>query len=375
MRVLLLSKALVSGQYQTKLTTLAAQKNLELIVVVPPAWQDERGRIVLEKRHTQGYELIVAPIRFNGHFHLHYYPTINQILTRAQPDIFHIDEEPYNYATFHAARASRQINARVKIIFFCWQNILRQYPFPFAQMEQYMYRAADAAIAGSGESKNILQRKGFSKPVRVIPQFGVPDAFAPRPTARAQNDFLIGYAGRLVPEKGVDVLLRAVANLRGEWQLHIVGSGPEKNSLAELAEALGIRARVTFTPWVSSGEMPNFFNSLDVLVVPSLTRANWKEQFGRVLMEAMACGIPVIGSASGEIPNVIGDAGIVVPENDAEAITRALETLRANPALRQQYAQQGHARVLQNFSERRIAEDTYALYQTLMQTSAPIAKH
>lgn len=384
MRVLMLSKACIVGQYQTKLTTLAAKPNLDLTVVVPPSWRDERGTIPLEKKYTTGYDLVVAPIRFNGHFHLHYYPTLPSILARVRPDILHIDEEPYNLATFHAARAMRRLKpnalypTQARILFFSWQNILRQYPPPFSWLEQNVFQNADAAIAGNQEAEKNLRTKGFTKPLCVIPQFGVPDSFSPSrsmanlpsPPAYTPNSLsstqTIGYAGRLVREKGIEVLLHALAQVHGDWSLKILGSGPLSDSLPKLAQSLGIAARVHFAPWVSSGEMPQFYNSLDVLVVPSLTQPNWKEQFGRVLMEAMACGIPVIGSDSGEIPNVIGDAGIIVPEGDATALARALDTLTQNPSQRQTLGAKGRTRALTLFSQQRVVDDTYALYQQLM---------
>jgi glycosyltransferase involved in cell wall biosynthesis len=365
MRVLMLSKAVINGAYQTKLTALAAKPNLDLTVVTPPYWQAEHGRVVLQTQHTQGYDLRVAPIRWNGHFHLHYYPTLPNILKHFQPDLLHIDEEPYNFAAFHAARALTQLNARAKIIFFAWQNILRHYPPPFTWMEQFVYRVSDAAIAGSSEARQILSQKGFAKPIAIIPQFGVPKTFAPSAMPRAADAFVIGCAGRLVPEKGVDVLLRALAQLQGVWQARILGSGPAQDALQTLARELDITARVEFLKWTDSSAMPRFYHSLDALVVPSLTRPNWKEQFGRVLMEAMACGVPVIGSASGEIPNVIGDAGIVVPENNPAALARALDALQNNLARRQELSMRGRVRALENFSEQKIVDDTWAFYQTL----------
>ncbi|MBI4672747.1 MAG: glycosyltransferase [Chloroflexi bacterium] len=368
MRVLILSKACIVGQYQTKLTALAAKSNLQLTVVVPPTWRDERGIVPLENRPAQNFEMIVAPIRFNGHFHLHYYPTFPDILEHVLPDILHIDEEPYNFATFHALHALRRIAPKSRVLFFSWQNLVRRYPPPFAWMEQYVYRHVNAAIAGSSESQRVLRRKGFQKPIAIIPQFGVPNSFAPRPSTRGSNCRVVGYAGRLVREKGIQVLLHALANVNGDWQLRLLGSGPALDSLQALARELGIAARVQFIPWISSSEMPNFYNSLDVLVVPSLTRPNWKEQFGRVLMEAMACGVPVIGSASGEIPNVISDAGILIPENDAPSLARALADLLSDPTRRQQLGALGRARALANFSERRVVDDTYALYQKLLDT-------
>ncbi len=366
MRVLLLSKACIVGQYQTKLTTLAAKKNLELTVVVPPSWRDERGTMFLEKKYTQGYSLEVAPIRFNGHFHLHYYPTLEKILARVQPDILHIDEEPYNLATYHAAQTIRRLNSSARILFFTWQNILRNYPPPFGWMEQRVYRYADAAVAGSSEAQLVLQRKGFQKPIVIIPQFGVPDSFAPATLARDNKTITIGYAGRLVREKGIELLLRALAQVQGEWQLKILGSGPLYATLEKLARALNVASRVQFTSWVASSEMPSFYHSLDVLVVPSLTQPNWKEQFGRVLMEAMACGIPVIGSNSGEIPQVIGDAGIIVPEGKVTALANALDALIRDQARRIELGMMGRARALALFSQQRVVDDTYALYVQLM---------
>lgn len=366
MRVLMLSKACIVGQYQTKLTTLAAKPNLELTVVVPPSWRDERGTIPLERKYTTGYDLIETPIRFNGHFHLHYYPALPEILQRVQPDILHIDEEPYNLATFHAARSVRRANPKVRILFFSWQNLLRNYPPPFAWIEQYVYRNSDAAIAGSLEAEKILRRKGFAKPLCVIPQFGVPESFHPLPPSHADKPVIIGYAGRLVHEKGIQVLLRALALVRNDWELQILGSGPLYASLANLTQELKISSRVHFAPWVASGEMPQFYNSLDILVVPSLTQPNWKEQFGRVIMEAMACGVPVIGSDSGEIPHVLGDAGVIVPEGDAPALARALDALVQDPPRRRELAARGRDRALAAFSQQRVVDDTYALYTQLV---------
>jgi glycosyltransferase involved in cell wall biosynthesis len=210
-----------------------------------------------------------------------------------------------------------------------------------------------------------LRAKGYTKEIRVIPQFGVPDAFAPREGKLPRRPVTIGYAGRLVREKGIEVLLHALARVEGDWQLRILGSGPLYESIGHLARKLKIGTRVNLTPWVASDEMPEFYNSLDLLIVPSLTQPNWKEQFGRVIMEAMACRVPVIGSDSGEIPNVIGDAGIIVPEGDAVALAQALDTLVKDPQQREALAERGRQRVRAHFSQARVVEETYRLYCAL----------
>lgn len=369
MRVVMVSKACIVGQYQTKLEEIAKHPGIELTVVVPPFWRDERGVMPLERAHTNGYTLLVEPMRFNGQFHLHYYPTLPKILERVRPHLVHIDEEPYNLATFLAMRAAR--NAGAKTIFFTWQNLLRRYPPPFAWMEAYVLQHADYAIAGNAEAETVLRAKNYRGRARVIPQFGV-DAesfgpFLPRFDQPSQDsEFRIGYIGRLVEEKGVDVLLSAVAQLGGDWELRLLGSGPHKPNLQAHAQQLGIASRVHFDPPIPSTKMPAYYHQLDVCVLPSLTRANWKEQFGRVLIEAMACEIPVIGSNCGEIPNVIGDAGLVFPEGDADALRAHLVTLRDNPARRIEFGKRGRARVLARFTQMRVAGETVSAYRELV---------
>ena len=364
MRVVMLSKACVVGQYQTKLEEIAKQSDIKLTVVIPPFWRDERGIVPLERSHTRGYTLLVEPIRFNGKFHFHYYPTFPRLLTRLRPDIVHIDEEPYNLATFLALRAARKVNA--KTIFFTWQNILRRYPPPFSWMENYILQNSDYALAGNAQATQVLRAKGYTGKARVIPQFGVDaDHFAPAPKNNSAL-FRIGYAGRLVEEKGIQILLRAVAGLSGDWELRLQGSGgPYKSELQTLTRELRITGRVFFDASIPSVGMPGYYRRLDALVLPSLTRPNWKEQFGRALIEAMACEVAVVGSSCGEIPNVIGDAGLIFGEGDVLGLRAHLQFLRDHPFKRIELGERGRARVLAQYTQARIAQETCAVYREL----------
>ncbi len=360
MRVVMLSKALVVGAYQRKCEWIAKQDGVALTVLVPPAWGDHP----LERAHTAGYVLRAIPVRFSGNFHLHYYPTLARELADLRPDVVHIDEEPYNLATFLAMRAAARAPGA---LFFTWQNLLRRYPPPFRWMERDVLSRAGAAIAGNAEAAQVCRAKGYRGPLHVIPQFGVDEeAFRP-PAARdgADGAFVIGYAGRLAREKGVDLLLRALAALPDAARLTVAGAGDEQPALERLSAELGIAGRVTFAPPIPSTRMPQWYAQLDALALPSRTRPNWKEQFGRVLAEAMACGVPVVGSTCGEIPNVIGEAGLVFAEEDAGALRAQLERLMRQPALRQDLARRGRDRVLARFTMRRIAEATADVYRGL----------
>lgn len=372
----MVSKALVVGAYQRKLEELARQAEIALTVIVPPGWREGRNLAPLERAHTQGYDLVAAPLAFNGQFHLHFYPTLGRLLRQLRPDILHMDEEPYNLATWLALRQGQAVGARA--LFFTWQNLRRRYPWPFSGFERANFRRASHAIAGNPTAVNVLRAKGYRGPVTVIPQFGVdPGIFSPHPDSSHQHSpgedyshspFAIGYAGRLVSEKGVDVLLAACARLPPtlDWTLRLLGDGPEREHLAGSARELGIEPRVSFLGRVPSAQTPQFYRTLDVLVVPSLSRPNWVEQFGRVLTEAMACGVPVAGSASGEIPWVIGDAGLIFPEGDAGALASILTELAGDPARRAALAAAGRDRVLTHFTQAQVAAETAAVYREML---------
>ena len=373
MKVVLLSKAMVTGAYQKKAEELARLPGVELTVVVPPAWQEPRvGVLQLEQQFTQGYDMVVTEIRFNGHFHYHYYPAIGRIIRDIRPDVFHIDEEPYNYATYHAMKAAQRFGP--KMCFFTYQNIEKRYPPPFSYFERSVYSGVDVGIAANQAALEVIRAKGFQKPSVLIPQFGVdPALYHPMPpqVRPANRPPTVGYIGRLVEEKGLQVLLDAVAQLRQPYRVEIIGSGYYRTELEVQAARLGIRDRIFFRNSVPSRDVPEVLSRLDMLVVPSLTRSNWKEQFGRVIIEAMACEVPVIGSDSGEIPNVIGDAGIIVPENDPETLALRIWELMEDRVRRLELAARGRQRVLRYFTQQQIALRYHQLYQAMLYGNIP----
>ena len=366
MRILMVSKACLVGAYQTKLEAIAQHDDIDLTVIVPPSWQDPAGTIHLERNHVDGYTLLVDPINFNGQFHLHYYPKLKQRVRSIKPHILHMDEEPYNLATWLAVRQAKAVEA--KSLFFSWQNIIQRYPFPFSLMEKEVLDNVNYAIMGNEASVEVWRKKGYRGPLTVIPQFGVqPDEFGPPESRDRGRGFVIGSAGRrLVLEKGVDLLLQAVAKLPGIWRLHIAGDGPERSSLEQLACELGIDERVHFDGVIPSDQMPAYLGQLDVLVLSSRTLPNWKEQFGRILVEAMACEVVVVGSDSGEIPNVISEAGLIFPEDDVDALCKCLQSLQRDDELRLKLSKMGRQRVLDNYTQQSVAEKTVAVYRQMI---------
>ena len=381
MKVLMLSKACIVGTYQKKLEEMAAIDQIELTVVVPPSWDDPRGPTRLEKVHTTGYEMIVTSIAFNGNYHLHFYPKLRRIVHDLRPDIFHIDEEPYNLATFQATRLAQSVGAPA--VAFTWQNLLRRYPPPFNLMERYVLNRLEALLVGNREAADVWEDKGYLGPMYLIPPFGGgPDiyyrhervkkrgktsVFTSRNARRpSQPALVIGYAGRLVEEKGLEILLHAASKLVGPWSMQILGDGPDRKRLEYVAQWLGIAPRVTFDHKLPSTHLPHYMSGIDVLVLPSLTRPNWKEQFGRVLIEAMACDVITVGARTGAIPEVIGDAGLTFAEGDAEELQTHLQQLLDDVSLREALRQKGRQRVQDNYTQEAIAQSTIDVYRQVL---------
>ncbi len=369
MRVLMISKALVAGTSQRKLEEIAKCSGVELTLVTPPYWQSDDGsKQVLERLYTSGYRMIVTPMKLNGNFHLHYYPQLGQILREVRPEIIHIDEEPYNLATFQAMRLARHHKARA--LFFTWQNLYRTYPPPFRQFERYNYQHAATALAGNRDAADVLRRKGYQGSIHILPQFGFDtDIYRrsiPLPSRKPEDPFTIGFIGRLKEEKGLPLIVEALTHLPANCRAIFVGHGPMKSILQEQATQLGVADRILIKPGVPTSEVPREIEQWDAHVLPSITRSNWIEQFGRTLAEAMSCGVPVIGSNSGEIPHVIGDAGLIFKEGDARELSECIHKLMDDPVLYHNLAQRGRQRILDNYTQERIAQKTYAIYQEVL---------
>ncbi len=391
MRILMLSKALVSGPYQKKCEELAALPGVDLTVAVPDSWREPRvGTLHLERRFTRGYQLVALPISLNGRHHMHFYPTLGSLVNSLRPEVFHIDEESFNLATFQAMRIGVATGARC--CFYNYANIARRYPPPFSLFERYSFRHATHALAANREAEAIIRQHGYRGPLSVIPQFGVdPTLFAPKQESEnhmaadpsrqvlvpmlhpegtrlqhptLQHAFTLGYLGRLVPEKGLLDLLDALIQLPREIQLRMIGDGSQRAELVARIVALGLIGRVEIRSWAS--DVPAELHALDALVLPSRTTRNWKEQFGRVLVEAMSCGIPVIGSNSGEIPHVVADAGLIFAEGNIPGLVTQIHKLYSSPALRADLSSRGRLRVLTHYTQAALAQRYYAIYQSML---------
>jgi glycosyltransferase involved in cell wall biosynthesis len=266
----------------------------------------------------------------------------------AQPwDLVHCWEEPY---VASGAQVAALTPAGVPFVFATFQNLAKAYPPPFNWLERRVVRRADGWIAfGRTVHETQLGRPGYAAiPSRVIPPGVDTVRFAPDSEARSRvrsergwNDDVpvVGFLGRFVPEKGLGTLTAALRRVPETWRALFVGGGEEQHDIEALAASYP--GRVSIATGVGHDEVPAYLNAMDVLCAPSRTTPRWREQFGRMLIEAMACGVPVLASRSGEIPHVVENAGILLEEADVEAWTSALRQVVTSPALRRDLADRG----------------------------------
>ena len=292
-------------------------------VVSAAYWSEGGRRVTLSARPGEA----VAPARTLGsHPALFLYDPRPLWRALGRPvDVIDVHEEPFALATAEVLALRWLRRQRAPYLLYSAQNIDKHYPVPFRWLERAALRRASGVQVCNDAAGRVVERKGFAGRARTIDLGTDLTAFTPTTTyavTPAQAP-VVGFAGRFDAAKGVDVLLRAAA-LEPGLRVRLAGAGPERAALAATADALGIADRVEMVGALAPEDLPAFYRSLDVLAVPSLTTSSWVEQFGRVAIEAMACGIPVVVSDSGALPEVVGAAALVVPEGDAIELAKAL---------------------------------------------------
>lgn len=283
-----------------------------------------------------------------------------RLLGNGRWDLIDMHEEPFGLAVAETL-VLRWLRTRGTPYLVCSaQNIDKRYPPPFRWLERWSLRGSAGAYTCNAEAGRILRRKGLTGELELLPLGVDIERFRsvdrPPPTGRLR----VGFVGRLIPHKGVDVLLRAVA-LDDRFDADIYGSGPEATALRALADGLGVAGRVTFHGYVDESDLPDVYPTFDVLAVPSVPVSGWLEQFGRVVVEGQASGVPTVASASGALPDVVGDAGLLVPPGDAAALAGALGRMLDESGLWQQLRDVGTDSV-GRYSWESVADLQRALY-------------
>ncbi|MDB5656731.1 MAG: glycosyl transferase, group 1, partial [Tardiphaga sp.] len=290
-------------------------------------------------------------------WYLHFYPGLRRLLREIDPDVIHLWEEPWSIVALQV----RFLKGRAAMVMEVDQNILKRLPPPFELIRKQVLRHTDHVLSRSPDATAVVRARGYQGAVTSI-GYGVdlrnfnPDA-APITARATPPDFRIGYVGRLVEEKGLDDALDAMLLATAPVSLAIMGEGPYESRLRQRIAELGLTHRVAIRGWGTPADVAGFLRSLDVMILLTRTTKSVREQFGRVIVEAQACGIPVIGSQGGAIPDVVGDGGWIVPERDPAALARLLDVIAADPKLLQAQGLAAQSNVSDRFTYRVVADD------------------
>jgi glycosyltransferase involved in cell wall biosynthesis len=387
MRILVASHTYIVDLNCEKLRTLTQlQPDIEVTIVVPRLWQPggvQNKIIESQPKIAENFRVIpISNFSQNNQALLTFGTDIVPLLQKFKPDIIQVEQGSKSLAYAQLITLNSFLNLQAKNVFFTWWNLPYTPKFPISWLEAYNLKNTDGLIAGNQDGVDVLKQRGYTGKYTVLPQLGVDEIlFSPSPqpdlaeSLGIKNDeFVIGFVGRFVEEKGILTLIKALAKLRGKWKLLLLGRGTLKDKIIAEAQASAIGDRLIIVESVPHDQVVNYINLMNTLVLPSettyqvktLTAVGWKEQFGHVLIEAMACQVPVIGSDSGEIPFVIDDTGLVFPEKDTEALAKCLQTLLDNPQLAQELGNQGYARVMANYTNKALAQCQLDFYQQLL---------
>jgi len=335
-------------------------------LLVPTRWRDEYGHDITprplpdfaDRYHT-------ARLALAGNIPLHTITSrIAPLLSALSPDLIYVYHEPYGVTTFQVALAN-QSSIKAPIGFHSSQNICKRYPPPFRWMERAVFSWCSFATVLAPSVTDVLRSKGFDKRIEVVPWGIDTKQFSPNLAEGGgpPRPLRVGFVGRVVPQKGIDTILEAFARVEhDDMTLTVVGSGPSRAELEDYAARLDVASRVTWRGYVEPRALPAVYRQFDVVVVPSRTTASWKEQFGRVVIEAAACGVAVIASDSGELPQVVEAAadGRTFSEGNPDALADALDALAADDTALQSAKRAARENTAKNFSIERSLEHLVA---------------
>lgn len=391
MKILIASHTYIVKLNQQKLKILAnLESDIEVTVVVPRRWKPGgvQNQIIEPKFYQEGSFRVVPISNFSQNHQglLTFGADLIGLLREFKPHIIQVEQGSKSLAYAQFIFLNKLLRLKAKNVFFTWWNLPYQLKWPISSLEAYNLNYTDGIIAGNQDAAEILRERGYAGPMQVMPQLGV-DGSLFCPASRDAGllhqlgihpcDFIVGFVGRFVEEKGLITLGKALSGIKERpWKWLLVGWGELRSHLTGKATEWGISDRLIWVESVPHEEIHRYLNLMNILVLPSetsykfktLSAVGWQEQFGHVLIEAMACQVPVIGSTCGEIPHVIKDAGLLFPEGDAAALRECLKRLMGVPELATNLGKRGYKRVMENYTNKILAQRLLEFYQELIKT-------
>ena len=356
LRVAVISHSCVVDVNQEPYAELLKHGDIELRLFRPQRWwASVSGGVEFSALPAMSDCAVSLPVWLPGQIHLHWYTNeLGRQLDIFRPDILLVDEEPYSFPAAQGVHLAAKCG--YKLIVSSKENIKRRLPLPFGWIYSAVLDRCDRVVVVSEQCREVLVDRGCKRPISLVPHGVDANIFTPqtqpgRPEGLPPSGPLVGYVGRLAPQKGVLDLIAAgqlAASDGGrEFALVLIGQGPLRGELARIAR--GNDGGPPLCMVISGVDQAA---SLDMLVLPSRTTPQWKEQFGRVIIEALACGVPVIGSDSGHIPHLIEDTGggLIFPEGDTRRLAECIRQLLSDPLEARELGRRGREQILAKYT-------------------------
>ncbi|HDS09872.1 MAG TPA: glycosyltransferase family 1 protein [Firmicutes bacterium] len=334
------------------LEIIAERTDWELHLIAPEYWYEPSFRKQFPfEDSSDNLQKHPIPAVFFRHPIFFKYNTdkFRDCVSKIAPDIVFISNDPYAISSYQAVR----YNFGRKIIIYGIQNIKKFIPFPFSYIYNYNLKHADFFFGCNLATLEINKQRGFSGPLEYLPIGIDKNSFKRKDNFNLSDPPNIGFVGRVEDIKGIKYLVQALNQMRRPVAFTVIGRGSLENWIKKNT---GSNVILSFKSFIPHEEMGDEYLKLDILAVPSVTVWRWKEQFGRVITEGMAGGVPVLGTDSGAIPDVIGDAGVIVEERNPGALARGLEKILNDEKFRSELIQKGFERVEKNFFWESIAD-------------------
>jgi glycosyltransferase involved in cell wall biosynthesis len=295
-------------------------------------------------------------------------------LRRDRPCVLHVDYEPWSLIFWQVIGCRALFSRDARVVCGIKKNTYRAYPGLVGKVKGFLARAGIRQVArffaASARARDLYCDQFGVPPDRVDVMTHVAvdvELFRPRDAVSRSGSVLCGYVGRLDEAKGVRDLVAAVARCRRELsqdvRLALLGPGPLRGELERVAEANGW---LEVHEPVPTGEVPEFLAEVDVFVMPTRADRDHEEHDGQALLEALACGVPAIGTRSGIIPELLGDGtGLLVSSSDPAALSDAIAALASDEELRALLGRRGRAKAEAQFSVEQVARRKAEAYVRL----------
>jgi glycosyltransferase involved in cell wall biosynthesis len=348
-RALLISHFYSDPEHRGKLRALAGQ-GVDLLVAIPGGAAGLDSGVRLTPIPASGDPETPEMLRWNT-------PAIRRVISDFHPDVIQVEESAGSAVAAAVASTARRIG--IPYVLFSWDSLPRRRGLLELRRYRSALRHAAGVVGGNRIALALLKEQAPSALSEVLPQTGISPA-APALRGAGRRGLGLGFIGRLVPERGAETLLLACGQLLGPWTLTVVGTGPEQEPLEALAQRLGLASRIRWLGGIPKSELEAVWNDLDCLVVPSRETSTWVERTSPVLLDAMARGVVPVVTRTGALPEIVGDAGIVV--DDVETLTMALQELVAEPERLGPIGRRARQRILEEYVDSAVALRTLAFW-------------